>query len=322
MFSFLTPAERSTLRGRRLSFGSNDSSTGTQILTTTRRVPYTPAAQSASSASRSASASRSPSIPASPVRSAGDSLEDNYMVRRKIEYGPTSKKFMQEYMYEGKIKRAPSVFLGPKKRYYTDPRGDSTFTYEESIAQQSMQGKTINEIRKNGDLSFAVGVPRRLIESNFLITINPNRKWGAEGEDSAARELFNKTMNLLTSKDEFFSILKVPQSTRATSSSPDLSGHYRNDTFSDIVTDTDIKGVVEIGETQKRMHAHVIVEMKHYGMIQMCPKTIRTNFTQTWNKLCQSRAYRDYGLRKGPYVDVQLLKQKNALQIVRRYLRK
>ena len=39
----------------------------------------------------------------------------------------TSKKFMQEYMYDGKIKRAPSVFLGPKKRYYTDPRGEDTF---------------------------------------------------------------------------------------------------------------------------------------------------------------------------------------------------
>ena len=284
--------------------------------------------QKASTASKSASRSesRSESRPASARRIVSPALsplvsDTEPMVRRKINLA-TSKKFMQEYMYEGKIKRAPSVFLGPKKRYYTDPRGDSTFSYEESVAQQNMQGKTMSELRQMSAVNLDRGVPRRLIESNFLITINPNRKWGAEGEDAIARVLFNKTMKQLTSQQEFFSILKVPQSTRATASSPDLSGHYRNDDFSDVVNDTDIKGVVEIGETQRRMHAHVIIEMKHYGMIQMCPKTIRTNFTQIWNKLCQSRAYRDYGLRKGPYVDVQLLKQKNALQIVRRYMSK
>jgi hypothetical protein len=322
MFSTPSPrtiARRISFANSPLSFASSSSgdSTGTQVLTT-KRTPYTGGSTPYTPAAQSPSASRSDAD--SPLRTGALDLDP--MVRRKIERVQTSKKFMQEYMYDGKIKRAPSVFLGAKKRYYTDPRGDSTFSYQESVAQQNMQGKTLSEIRKSSAVDFTRGVPRRLIESNFLITINPNRKWGAEGEDSIARDLFNKTMKQLTSQKEFFSILKVPQSTRATATNPDFSGHYRNDDFSDIVNDTDIKGVVEIGETQRRMHAHVIIEMKHYGMIQMCPKTIRTNFTQIWNKLCQSRAYRDYGLRKGPYVDVQLLKQKNALQIVRRYLRK
>ena len=79
-------------------------------------------------------------------------------IDRKIERIPTSKKFMQEYMYDGKIKRAPSVFIGPKKRYYTDPRGDSTFSYQESVAQQNMQGKTISELRESSAIDFTRGL--------------------------------------------------------------------------------------------------------------------------------------------------------------------
>ena len=89
---------------------------------------------SASAASTSRSESRSESRSASTRRVVSPALsplvsDTEPMVRRKINLA-TSKKFMQEYMYEGKIKRAPSVFLGPKKRYYTDPRGDSTFSHE------------------------------------------------------------------------------------------------------------------------------------------------------------------------------------------------
>ena len=299
--SFRPIAPPRKARAQRISKDESDTQAGSGSASANASASVSASKSASASASRSASAPRAVSPRSAPLVS-----DTEPMVRRKINYA-TSKKFMQEYMYDGKIKRAPSVFLGPKKRYYTDPRGDSTFSYEESVAQQNMQGKTRSELRQMGAVDVSLGVPRRLIESNFLITINPNRKWGAEGEDAVARHLFNKTMQQLTSQQEFFSILKVPQSTRATATSPDFSGHYRNDDFSDVVNDTDIKGVVEIGETQRRMHAHVMIAMKHYGMIQMCPKTIKTNFTQFWNKLCQSRAYRDYGLRKGPYVDVQLL---------------
>ena len=86
---------------------------------------------------------------------------------------------MQEYMYDGKIKRAPSVFLGPKKRYYTDPRGDSTFSYEESVAQQNMQGKTRSELRQmcasgrrtNGRVARSSRSPVRLAVSSTTASL-------------------------------------------------------------------------------------------------------------------------------------------------------
>jgi len=249
------------------------------------------------------------------------------MVRRdfKINRVTTGGKFMQEYMYpDGKIMRAPSLYLGKKRRYYTDPRGDETHTYEESLDQQEMQGKTFRELFAQYG-AFKPGIPRRSVESNFLITINPNRKWGEDGDDSIAKTIFNRTLQKLTSNSEFLTILKVPAQTRQTSTRPDFSAHYKNDAlnFADVIANTEIRGVIEIGETQRRMHAHIVVEMKHYSMIQIDKLLIRNRFTEIWNEVCSSgRSYELYKLRKGPYIDVQLLKQKNAMQIIMAYMRK
>lgn len=231
---------------------------------------------------------------------------------------PGGVKYMQEYMYPGgKILRAPSVYLGPRGRYYTDPRGDKNHTYQDGLEQQDVQGTTRREIGR-----ITEGLPRRLVESNFLITINPNRKWGADGQDSIAKAVFDRTLKRLNT--EFLSILKVPLTTRQMPNRPDFSGHYKNDAlhFADVIESTDIKGVVEVGENQKRMHAHVVVELKHYSMIQIDRTLLKDKFLVVWNEICSTPAYGAYKLRKGPYVDVQLLKQKNSRDIVLAYMRK
>lgn len=235
-------------------------------------------------------------------------------------------KYMQEYMYPGgRIVRAPSVFLGPELRYYTDPRGDNHFTYDDGLAQQSIQGKTAAEMKAMGIKSLKEGLPRRSVESNFLITINPNRKWGADGHDPIVKVIFGRTLTQLTSYSEFLSILKVPATTKQTPTRPDFSGHYKNDAlnFTDVISNTDIKGVIEVGDKQKRMHAHLVVEIKHYSMLQINKLLVKNLFLTIWNKICEeSPGYRVYALRKGPYIDVQLLKQKNAMEIVKAYMEK
>ena len=234
---------------------------------------------------------------------------------------PASSKYMQEYMYPGgKIICAPSVYLGPENRYYTDPRGDKNkHTYEDGLEQQDLQGTTSSEMGRIKE-----GLPRRLVESNFLITINPNRKWGADGQDSVAEAVFNRTLKRLVSHTEFRSILKMPLKTRQMPNRPDFSGHYQNDAlhFADVIEMMDIKSVVEVGETQKRMHAHLVVEMKHYSMIQIDKLLLKNRFLEVWNETCSTPTYATYKLRKGPYVDVQLLKQKNSRDIIIAYMRK
>ena len=222
-----------------------------------------------------------------------------------------SAKHNQAYMYPGGIiKRAPSVMLNG--RYYTDPRGDNHRTAADGLMQQQAQGKP------EYPRGVAPGQPRRSIESNFLVTINPNRRWSDDGTDPTAARIFQRTLVKLCENDFFLACLKVPATTRAT---PDYSGHFKADAlnWTDVITSVDAKGTVEIGEKLKRMHAHLIVEVRHFSMLQINGKVLSKLFKDVWNDHCDDDAYI---LRSKPYVDVQLLKQSNAMDIIKAYLHK
>ena len=220
----------------------------------------------------------------------------------------TSAKHEQAYMYpDGVIKRAPSVMLNG--HYYTDPRSDRTKSDGET--QRNAQGG--NKIPRG----VVAGQARRLIESNFLLTINPNRKWGSDGTDQIARDIFRQTMDKLEAN--FLMCLKVPAKTRA---QPDYSPHFQKDVLDDVIVTVDAKDSIEVGEKQKRMHAHTIIDIKHYSMIQLNMPAIRSHFKEIWNEICTKPAYTSYKLKAMPYVDVQLLKQSNAMDIIKAYMNK
>lgn len=227
-----------------------------------------------------------------------------------------SAKHDQAYMYpNGIIKRAPSVMLNG--RYYTDPRGDNHRTRMDGEMQRVAQG---SGAFPNG---VAAGQPRRSIESNFLLTINPNRKWGTDGtgNDPNATRIFQQTLNALCENANFLTCLKVPTKTRA---QPDYSAHFQQDAlnFTDVIVSVDAKGTIEVGEKQKRMHAHMVVEIKHFSMIQLNVPVIRSLFKTIWNEICEQPSNTQYELKAMPYVDVQLLKQSNAMDIIKAYVRK
>ena len=149
-----------------------------------------------------------------------------------------SAKHDQAYMYpNGIIKRAPSVMLNG--RYYTDPRGDNHRTRMDGEMQRVAQG---SGAFPNG---VAAGQPRRSIESNFLLTINPNRKWGTDGtgNDPNATRIFQQTLNALCENANFLTCLKVPTKTRA---QPDYSAHFQQDAlnFTDVIVSVDAKGTI------------------------------------------------------------------------------
>lgn len=236
--------------------------------------------------------------------------------RASINPDAASAKHEQAYMYpNGIVKRAPSVMLNG--RYYTDPRGDNHRTAHDGDMQRDAQGG--NQYPRG----VAEGQPRRSIESNFLLTINPNRKWGTDGtgHDPIAQQIFRQTLDTLCENANFLTCLKVPTKTRA---QPDYSAHFQNDAlhFTDVIVNVDAKGTIEVGEKQKRMHAHMVIEIKHYSMLQLNPPVIRSLFKEIWNEICEQPAYAKYELTAMPYVDVQLLKQNNAMDIIKAYVRK
>lgn len=240
-----------------------------------------------------------------------------------------SAKNQQAYMYPGgKIVRAPSVLING--RYYTDPKGSHHTTDAELAIQSAHQG----------ELGYPAGIPsgepRRSHESNFLITINPNRKWGpakGNGEDPIIAAIFHKALMALTTNENFLSLLKIPSKTKT----PHYTAHYQRDgqawtdangvtkhlPFVDVLNGA-VKwdATVEVGEKQHRMHAHCVVELRHYSQLQFNIDMIQTIFRREFNLEMGAAGVSDRELRGKPYVDVQLLKQNNIKDIMYRYVRK
>lgn len=240
-----------------------------------------------------------------------------------------SVKNQQAYMYpDGKIVRAPSVLING--RYYSDPRGHHHSTAEELALQSAHQGKL------GLPTDVAAGQPRRSVESNFLITINPNRKWGVpkgNGEDATIMRIFHQSLMAMTTNENFLSLLKIPSKTKT----PHYTAHYQRDgqewtdnegqhlPWVDVLNGP-VKwdSTVEIGEKQHRMHAHCVVEIRHYSQIQFNIEMIQHTFRREFN-LAMDAAGVPQEVRRlagKPYVDVQLLKQNNSKDIVYRYVRK
>ena len=239
-----------------------------------------------------------------------------------------SVKNQQAYMYpDGKIVRAPSVLING--RYYTDPRGHHHSTAEEIALQSAHQGHL------GLPTGVTTGQARRSHESNFLVTINPNRKWGPTGEDPMMMRVFHQALMSMTENEAFLSLLKVPQTTKT----PHYTAHYQNDgrdfpdpgqttrhiPFVDLLNGP-VKwdSTVEVGEKQHRMHAHCVIELRHYSQIQfnidMIQYVFRRNFNDAMDEAGVPPEVRR--LTGKPYVDVQLLKQNNSKDIVYRYVRK
>ena len=148
-------------------------------------------------------------------------------------------------------------------------------------------------------------LPRRYQESNFFITINTNK--APEGEVDTARAVAHceRMLNHLSSA--------VGRYTRFGPRDP----HYAKDRFADVIADVEWTSNVEIGDQQRRVHAHIWVTVKHYSQIQIdIPK-----FTE------EARVSYNAGLPLGsplrvtnPYVNVKLMPQSDFTNIIRSYM--
>lgn len=148
-------------------------------------------------------------------------------------------------------------------------------------------------------------LPRRYQESNFFITINTNKAPETEEETATAVSHCEQMLGHLSawvSKYTHFG----PR-----------DQHYSRDRFADVIADVDWQSNVEIGDQQRRVHAHIWLTIQHYSQIQIdIPKLTE-----------EARVSYNAGLQVGsplrvtnPYVNVKLMPQSDFTNIIRSYM--
>ena len=152
------------------------------------------------------------------------------------------------------------------------------------------------------------GTPRRKQESNFFITLNPNKKFSVLDEPKA-RKCFETALKHLAETDTLVRYIKFGPK----------DSHYQSDLARDVlIQGFDWKSTVEVGEELGRMHCHIILGIMHYSQIQIDTAMIRHEFRRAFNECA------DNSMKLGtlPYCQVKMLPQNDWSTIMRQYLRK
>lgn len=187
-----------------------------------------------------------------------------------------SAKSKQAWKYQGhKIQRAPGLMINGTK--YEDPKDP--------------------------------GEPRRKQESNFFITLNPNK---APNDDDigVAEAHMVQMLKHLADERTISTYLKFGP----------VKDEFRNDKYADVIDHVEWKSNVEIGPQQGRQHTHIWLTVHHYSQIQINPQMMQHQAKISYN---QGFA-RGHHLRisKRPYIHVKLLPQSDWTDIMRGYLHK
>jgi len=205
-------------------------------------------------------------------------------------------KDQQRWKYSGgQITRARSTSIND--RYYTDPK-------EAGAGEPESQGQPTGSKETKG-------MPRRKQESNFFITINPNRKFPKQLEQMASQR-FHRTLERLRNYDVFVRCLAFGPKDR----------HYANDNPKDVidVNGVDVEYNVEIGEQMGRMHGHVIIYITHFSQIQIAVREMQEEFRTIFNEGLDESS--PLYLTSMPYLHVRRLPQTNFSNIMLQYIRK
>lgn len=222
-------------------------------------------------------------------------------VSRRAAPGGKSVKSNQAWKYPGgNIVRAESVSING--RYYTDPK-------EPEPGEPADQGRSVDTM-----LGPQTGVPRRKQESNFMITINPNKTF-VGADVSTAQNAFRHALEHLKENEVLARCLKFGPKHE----------HYLNDRPHDVI----LPGIswaanVEVGEKYNRMHCHIYVTIEHYSQIQINVPMMQYEFRQGFNahSALVNNALHPVRLHDAPYLQVKLLPQSDFTTIMRQYIHK
>ena len=220
---------------------------------------------------------------AGPALSRGSNLN---VVTQPVNFkASVGAKASQAWRYPGfNILRAPSVFLTTPGKLYTDP--------------------------KEPDADNANGKPRRKIESNFFITINPNQKVPA-AKESRAQAIFKTALDKIAREENLVQYLKFGPK----------DSHYIGDHAIDVIEKLDWDSNVEIGDIRGRMHCHIWLTIVHYSQIQINVSLMQWAFKKAYNEQIPNLHAEDR-VKKLPYLQVKLLPQSDWTTVMRQYIKK
>ena len=186
---------------------------------------------------------------------------------------------------------------------------------------------------------------RRFRESNFFITINPNQGGGGERNAQCVRLMEGVLKDLGTTPALRTYIEFGPKRKKGKYDNGDKMNRaadtYRNDKWEDAIVPGSIKfdASVETGPKKNRVHAHIMLEIQHYSMIQVNIPRLQALTKHLWNEACERNGYvgRDEQVLSGPrtkpnkighgsnalpYVDARLMPAHNWVANVKEYIRK
>jgi hypothetical protein len=199
----------------------------------------------------------------------------------KFQSGITHRgaKAEQAWRYpNNQVVRAPSKVLGPSGKEYTDPKSDGE-------------------------------KPRRLQESNFFITINPNKKFAEVDAAHAAGVMWN-VLQEIYKPTEVFKIITL---------GPKHADVYGEDIYEEVIRNIETTPTVEVGDKAGRMHSHIIMEIEHFSQVQINIPMLRALYIEAYNRLGAR-----FGMKitRGVRIRVDMLPQSNWTTVSKNYVKK
>lgn len=167
------------------------------------------------------------------------------------------------------------------------------------------------------------GLARRKIESNFFLTLSTNKVvWPTYSNDycagaELAKQACANTMRDMQ-KDEHLCDMMVfgPK-----------SAHYQADKYEDVIEEIEWKAAVEVGEKQKRLHAHAWLTVHHYSQIQISIPKMSNKFKKLYNEHLEKLGVsgdmlKKWKITKRPFGSVKLLPTSDWAMVIRQYMTK
>lgn len=189
-------------------------------------------------------------------------------------------------------------------------KGDQAWMYPNGVIRRAthldLKNYTDHE-RPDG----ATGLPRRKIESNFLITLNTHQSMKNYAKAFACTEACEDAMKELATEKSIMQYLKFGPK----------NSHYQGDKYCDVIESVEFRYGVEQGEVQHKLHAHAYMTVHHYSQVQVNMPILGSMFKTEYNRAVESRgAGKAMPLSKKPYVHVKLLPTSDWAMVIRQYM--
>jgi hypothetical protein len=157
---------------------------------------------------------------------------------------------------------------------------------------------------------------RRKQESNFLVTINPNKRRSPDLKATAAiGDAIASAVRHVFSEHRLPNLLKFGP----------VYTDYRRDKYDDVVESVRVRAAVELGPVSCAPHAHVSLRIAHWSQIHIKKLALQEAFKRSYNACLRRgsrREARQLEMTPGalPHVQIKLLAQSEFDKVIAAYV--